>query len=726
MVFPKNYSFRFFSLDCSIGIIIALVSIPISMGYAQVAGLPAVYGLYGSLLPVIAFALLSSSPRFVFGVDAAPAALTGGILAAMGTAPESDAALSIIPVISLCVAAWLLIFFFIRADRILKFISQPVMAGFITGIGMTIILMQIPKLFNGTTTHGELMDLSVHIFTQACLHFNLPSFILGISTIIIILLCRRFFPKIPVQPLLMFLGAAAFYYFPLDSLGIKTLPAVKSGLPALSFPSLSLLFSNYEEILFPAFSIAVVILSETLLATSSTALKHEDTLKTRREILAYTAGNFLAALSSSCPVNGSVSRTAIAGQFGVKSQVMSVSAGLTMGLILMFGTGFIEWLPLPVLTAIVISALTGTLEFSFAARLRKSDKTEFLIFCSAFLAVLFFGTVWGVITGVLLSTFAFIIRQSKPSTDFLGVVSGTTGFYSLTRRGSAAVPIKGAVIYKFSGPLFYANINQFYDDITSSILKNTKTVIVDSSGITSIDTTAAQRIIMLRQKLERSKISFKMAGHVSRVNDQLRTYGARELIEQKCVRKRISGALADSGFTEPYPLQEKPSLAGGSNISAEFDWAFGTESERVKLEIAARIAEEIIHNEKVNGDRLHEMARDYASGYWNDADEDELLDMIQAKILLLDEEHGIRNKKQINSAITDLHVKLEISLLNGNRASIKRIIRKRRKRELLIRQKFPALYEKIQVQQEAYFNKIAMENPELAKMLAGIISENEF
>ena len=150
----KNYKKEYLINDIISGIVVALISIPISMGYAQVAGLPVVYGLYGSLFPVLIFGLLSTSPQFVFGVDAAPAALAGGTLAALGVASGSDEALRVVPVITFMVAVWLLILSLIKAGKLVNYISKPVLGGFISGIAGTIILMQVSKLFGGASGTG--------------------------------------------------------------------------------------------------------------------------------------------------------------------------------------------------------------------------------------------------------------------------------------------------------------------------------------------------------------------------------------------------------------------------------------------------------------------------------------------------------------------------------------------------------------------------------------------
>ncbi|MBQ7065894.1 MAG: SulP family inorganic anion transporter, partial [Lachnospiraceae bacterium] len=149
--------------DILSGIIVALVSIPISMGYAQVAGLPVTYGLYGSIFPILIYSLFTSSPQFVFGVDATPAALVGGALASLGITAGTPEAMEIVPIITLVTACWLLVFYFIKAGRLVNYISTPVMGGFISGIGCTIILMQVPKLFGGSPGTGELFILLINI-----------------------------------------------------------------------------------------------------------------------------------------------------------------------------------------------------------------------------------------------------------------------------------------------------------------------------------------------------------------------------------------------------------------------------------------------------------------------------------------------------------------------------------------------------------------------------------
>lgn len=202
----RNYNKKNLPKDILAGIIIAAVSIPISMGYAQIAGLPAVYGLYGSVLPILIFALFSTSRQFIFGVDAAPAALVGAALISLGIEPGSDAALAAVPVVTFFTALWLLAFFFMKAGKLVNYISTPVMGGFISGICTTIILMQIPKLMGGSAGTGELPELAVHIFHTAK-EISLPSLLLGVATLVILLISKKVCPKFPMAVVMMAVGA---------------------------------------------------------------------------------------------------------------------------------------------------------------------------------------------------------------------------------------------------------------------------------------------------------------------------------------------------------------------------------------------------------------------------------------------------------------------------------------------------------------------------------------
>ena len=569
--------------DIFTGIIIMAVSIPISMGYAQIAGLPAVYGLYGSVFPIIIFALFSTSPQFIFGVDAAPAALVGAALLTMNIQGGTKEAMEVVPVITFLVAVWLLAFYFMKAGKLVNYISAPVMGGFITGICTTIILMQIPKIMGGVSGTGELPELVEHII-DTVKDINKPSVYMGVAALIILLVSKKIMSKFPMAVVLMVIGVIMTKFTALRQWGVKTLDMVTPGLPNWKIPD----FGAYPmtDLIMISLSVAVVIMAETLLAENSFAQKNGYRIDDNQEILAFSLGNFLAAFTGCCPINGSVSRTAMGEQYQGKTQLTGIVAGLSMMILLLCGTGFIGYLPVPILTAIVISALIGATEFELAARLWKVSRTECLIFVGAFMGVLMLGTINGVLIGIILSFTEMIIRTAKPARCFLGIQPGHRHFRDL-KEGRQIHAVKGVIIYRFSSNLFFANIQTLQRDIEDAINDDTKAVIIDASAVGSIDITAADGLKILHKSLEEKGISFYMTEHIASVNEQLRKLGLGYMIENGNVRRTIHVALKDMGINRPYPLegdveneQLTPSRKRVDNRVQEFVWAFGNESEK--------------------------------------------------------------------------------------------------------------------------------------------------
>ena len=579
----KKYKRENLIKDIFTGIIIMAVSIPISMGYAQIAGLPAVYGLYGSVFPIIIFALFSTSPQFIFGVDAAPAALVGAALVSLNITGGSKEAVAVVPVITFLVAVWLLAFYFMKAGKLVNYISAPVMGGFITGICTTIILMQIPKIMGGTSGTGELPELVEHI-VETVKDINMPSVYIGVVALIILLVSKRIMSKFPMAVVLMAVGVLMTKFTALKQWGVKTLDTVTPGLPTWKVPDFSAF--PMTDLIMISLSVAVVIMAETLLAENSFAQKNGYRINDNQEILAFSLGNFLAAFTGCCPINGSVSRTAMGEQYQGKTQLTGIVAGLSMMILLLCGTGFIGYLPVPILTAIVISALIGATEFDLAVRLWKVSRTECFIFVGAFMGVLMLGTINGVLIGIILSFTEMIIRTSKPARCFLGIQPGHKHFRDLN-EGRHIHAIKGVVIYRFSSNLFFAKIQTLQRDIEDAIRDDTKAVIIDASAVGSIDITAADRLEILYKSLKEKGIRFYMTEHIADVNEQLRKLGLGYLVENGNVRRTIHVALKDMGINRPYPLegdveneQLTPSRKRVDNIAQEFVWAFGRESEK--------------------------------------------------------------------------------------------------------------------------------------------------
>lgn len=700
----RKYDIKNLPKDILAGLIIMAVSIPISMGYAQIAGLPPVYGLYGSVFPIIIFALLSTSRQFIFGVDAAPAALIGAALLSFGIAPYSDQALVIVPILTFFVAFWLLVFSLLKAGKFVNYISAPVMGGFITGICSTIILMQIPKVMGGTSGTGELLELLKHLIDTAAV-INWPSFIMGAIALAILLIMKKVWSKFPTAVVLMALGAVATVVLPIKEWGIKTLDAVDPGLPSWHFPDLFILYPKFSEtgklidngislsqIMVVSLSVAVVIMAETLLAENSFALKNDYKIDDNREILAFSIGNFLASLTGCCPINGSVSRTAMSEQYQGKTQLTGLIAGISMIFVLLFGTGFIGYLPVPVLTSIVISALLGATEFHLAKRLWKISRTEFFIFMGAFFGVLLLGTINGVLIGIILSFAEMIIRSANPARSFLGIQPGHRHFHEI-RKNSNLYPVKNAVIYRFSESLFFANIGIFQNDIENAVKEDTKVIIVDARGVGSIDITAADRIRDMYERFKSKGINFYLTEHSASINDQLRSLGLGYMIEAGAVRRTVHIALKDSGIHRPYPLEGAENVDEITasrrrieNRMQEFSWAFGNETEKV---IDRQIRSQIEQLRKT-GD-LEEL---FHSGwyYMEEMDEDEWLEHLEEHMKEIVTISG-KDEKTLADAFERQRMEVHRRMLTNHPELAEKFMERREALDRHLKERRPEAYE---------------------------------
>lgn len=623
--------------DITSGIIIALVSIPIAMGYAGIAGLPAIYGLYGSFLPILIYGMMTTSPQFAVGVDAMPAAMIGALISTLMLEPGSEEVLSLVPTVSLLVGIWFIIFYFLKAGRIVKYISTPVMGGFISGVGFTIILMQIPKLFGGSPGTGVLLDLLTNIISETP-KFNFISALLGFGTVLIILICKKYIPKVPMTVVMMIAGALLQLLFKIDNYGVALLPAVSAGLPKFIFPDITSISGHAITIILESFSIAAVIMAQTLLATGSYASKYGYEINNGRELLSYAGMNFASAIVGCCPVNGSVSRSGMADSLGVKSQLMSISAGATMILILLFGTPILQFLPVPVLTGIVMTALIGILDISLLKRLWNTSKSEWIVFMLSFMGVLVLGTVNGVIVGCALSFWEVAVRSVVPPTCYVGRIPGHGNFHSLSRNRHAR-PIKNTLIYRFSGNLFFANIDKFEKDILSGINENTRQVIVDARGIGNIDITAVDRLVSFAEQMKNKNIRFYLTEHESSLNDQIRSLGGEKLLDSGVIRRTITLALRDAGVEKPYELEGIDFEYTSEYMEeverlAEFEWAFGDEAENKIQMLAKTTASEIKDQITNHDDHISIFENHGATTKWGMLglfDEHEFWDFLEAK-----------------------------------------------------------------------------------------------
>ncbi len=709
--------------DILIGAIIALVSIPISMGYTQITGLPAVYGLYGSVLPIFIFALFSSSPQFIFGIDAAPCALVGAFLAEEGIALGTKQAVKTVPVITLVTALCLLIFYIFKADRLIYYVSTPVMGGFISGISSTIILMQIPKLYGADAGTGELVQLVSHI-AGTVTESSATAVLLGVSALVLLVVSRRLIPKFPMSVAVMAGGIALEKFAGLSGRGVRMLGDVEKGLPKFILPDLAAV--DIPAVLRVSLTVALVIMTETLLASNSVAAKNGYRLQPRREILTYSLANFAAAFTGCTPANGSVSRSSMNTQFGGRTKLVSFTAAAMMCVILLFFTPFIKLMPVPVLTAIVISALLSTIELDLAARLWKSDKKELVSFVGAFLGVLILGTVFGVLIGVIFSFAEVISKTTNPKRSFLGVIPGHEGFHSL-ERNTNAIPLRNAVIYRFSSNLYFANVSMFTNEITSAVNSDTRAVIVDAGAICSIDLTAATAVAELRNKLEANGTALYFTCQIAELNDRFRALGLNDMIEQGRCRRSIAAALDDAGLGSEghYELEREPVFAqaeSGNLSRPELEWAFGKDADR-EIELLTERSISSIPSEaspeKIDKDITRTI------NIWKDLSPTDRVDMLHHLIghsAEISKKLGMESAK-VDEAIAARKIRLILAVNKGGAQSWDAMKKLSEKYEKRLGKNSPERLEQIYIARERAISKLDDADKAIVRRFYGIKKE---
>ena len=427
--------------------------------------------------------------------------------------------------------------------------------------------------------------------------------------------------------------------------------------------------------------IAAVIMSETLLSENNFALKNGYKINENKEILACAAGNLASACVGCCPVNGSISRT-------------SITAGAVMAVVLVCATGFIGYLPVPVLTAIVISALMNVVELHLAIRLFKVSRNEFYIFVAACISVLFLGTIYGVVIGLLLSFIAVVLRATNPPRAFYGMIPGKEAYYDL-KRNRNAYPIKNTIIYRFSENLFFANIKIFQSDIESSIKEDTKVVIVDAGAINSIDITAADRLEMIAKNFDKQGIHFYVTEHSENVNEQMRSLGIGHLIEEGKVRRTIPSPCPLEISEKVHAVHEAMIPAEEENTLEEFAWAFGDDAVEEIEKKVHQVMEQL--HKLPDLERLAELGIEEKLKNWHSLgaiDEDEILRRME------------------------LHLDELPENLRGDRKVILQLIEKRRRKieqQLLIHH--PEIVEHLKKSRERLEKRLEKQNPEAARKL---------
>ena len=503
--------------DISAGVVVAMMMIPQGMAYAMVAGLPPVAGLYASIVPPLLYALFGSSMTQSIGPMAITSLMTAAVLAPLAPA-GSGLHMVLAAQLALLSGLVLLVCGLLRIGFLANFFSRPVMNGFTLGSSILIALGQGDALLGAAFPHVHLLS--------ACL---------GVGTVALLLLARRFLARalrtvgLPaaaadvgarLAPMVLVIGATvASSICDFAALGVQVTGAVPSGLPGLNLATSP---AHWRVLAQPALLIGFMVFLISMSGAQTLALKRSEQLRSNHELIALGAANIGAALSGGFPVTGSLSRSAVNFAAGANTPLASVITAVLLALALVAPTGWLALLPLPVLAATIIVAVLGMLDLETLRTAWRYDRADALALLATAGGVLGLGVEAGVIVGLMLSMGAIIWRASRPHIAVLGRIAGTEHFRNIKRYPGGTAPT--VLLLRIDAGLFFANVEPVRQRIEEELASHpaTRDLVLVLSAVNAIDTSALFGLIELNTMLKGRGIGLHLAEVKGPVMDRLK------------------------------------------------------------------------------------------------------------------------------------------------------------------------------------------------------------
>ena len=504
----SGYRKEWLRLDVVAGLTAAAVVIPKAMAYATIAGLPVQIGLYTALVPMVIYALLGTSRPLSVSTTTTIAILTAAQLGRV--APDGDAATLIRATVTLTllVGVILIAASALRLGFVANFISDPVLIGFKAGIGLVIVLDQIPKLLGVHFPKGAFLHNLVATF-GAIPATHLPSLVVGVITILLLVGVERALPRAPAPLIAVALGIVAVSLFGLATHGVATVGNVPQGLPSFISPDLSLV-----AVLWPgALGIALMSFTETIAAGRAFAASGEPPLLPNRELLATGLANAGAAVWGSMPAGGGTSQTAVSRRAGARTQLAElVTAGATL-LTMLLLAGPMGLMPQATLAAVVIVYSVGLIDISGFRAILEVRRLEFIWALVALAGVVLLGTLQGILVAIVVSVVALAQQVASPPVYVLGRKPGTNVFRPRTDEHPEDERFPGLLLLRVEGRVFFLNAARIGERMRTLVEQLKPTVVaIDLSGVFDIEYTALKALIEAEKRFTENGLSVWLVG----------------------------------------------------------------------------------------------------------------------------------------------------------------------------------------------------------------------
>ncbi len=494
--------------DALAGITLASMSVPQLLGYARIAGMPLITGLYTALLAPIAFAFFGSSRHLVVAADSATAAILAGALSHMAV-PGSTHYLSLAATTALLAAGMLLLARIFRLGFLADFLSRTVLVGFLTGVGIQVAIGMLADMV-GVRVEASNTVLQLWQIARALPHLSVPTLVLSSVVVAAILGGRRIAPRIPITLVLVAATVAVSRAWGLAAIGVATIGPVPGGLPSFGLPVAT--WSEVLQLLPVAASCFVVIIAQSAATARASAARYEERCDEDADILGLAVANGAAAVGGAFVVNGSPTQTAMAERSGARSQLAQVVFAGCVFVVLATLTGPLEYLPRCVLAAIVFTIAIGMLDVATLRAMRLESPGEFKLAAVTAAAVAIIGVEQGVLLAITLSLLRHVRQSYRPHTAVLQF-DPAQGWTTLPATpGQQTEP--GLILYRFGADLFYANANRFADEVRALVggaPHPVRWLVIEADAITNLDYTAARVVFILIEELARQKVGVAFA-----------------------------------------------------------------------------------------------------------------------------------------------------------------------------------------------------------------------
>ncbi|PQV49803.1 SulP family inorganic anion transporter [Paraburkholderia sp. BL21I4N1] len=534
--------------DALAGVQLASMDIPQVLGYARIAGMPAVAGLYTVFLPLLAFAFFGASRHLVVAADSATATIFASRLSTMAPASSVEYA-SLAAMVALLTAALLLVARIFKLGFLADFLSRTVLVGFLAGVGVQVGIAMLGDMF-GVPGHAASSVAQVALVVREAARIHLPTLGISLLVVVAILVCKRFLPRAPVPLFAVVAGIAASDIYGFAAHGISVLGPVAGGLPPLRMPSVT--WQQLLDLLPVAASCFVMIVAQSAAASRVFAERYHEPVDTNADLLGIAAANAAAAFTGAFVVNGSPTQTAMGDRAGTRSQFAQVVFAAVVVVVLLFFSRFLQYLPHCILASIVFTIAVGLINVQALFAIRRESPGEFTLALFTALAVVLIGVEHGILVAVALSLLRHVRHSYRPHTMILA--PGDDGVWVPVPAAPGMQTAPGLIVYRFGADLFYANDHFFVDDsrrLIDHAPSKVRWFVVDASAITDLDYSAARSVGELCETLKAGGIEVIFA----RVNRYLRAdmdrHGITPVIDTSCIFSTLHEALRSAGVEKP-------------------------------------------------------------------------------------------------------------------------------------------------------------------------------